>query len=48
MVGRTEVLRYSLRRRGTSMIRGMMPDRADVEAQFEEIESIIATLSPIR
>ena len=35
-------------RSGTStvMIRGMVPDRADVEAEFEEIESIIATMSP--
>jgi hypothetical protein len=32
----------------TVMIRGMVPDRADVEAQFEEIESIIATMSPVR
>ena len=32
----------------TVMIRGMVPDRADVEAQFEEIESIIATMAPVR
>jgi hypothetical protein len=32
----------------TMMIRGMVPDRADVEAQFEEIESIVATMSPAR
>ena len=32
----------------TVMIRGMVPDRADVEEQFEEIESIIATMSPVR
>ena len=34
--------------RSTVMIRGMVPDGADVEAQFEEIESIIATMSPVR
>jgi hypothetical protein len=35
---------------GTSTItlRGMVPDRADVESQFEQIESIIGTLSPDR
>lgn len=32
----------------TVMIRGMVPDRADVEAEFEEIESIISTMSPVR
>jgi hypothetical protein len=33
---------------GTSTItlRGMVPDRADVTSEFEEIESIISTLSP--
>jgi len=37
-------------RAGTSTItlRGMVPDRADVAVQFEEIESIIGTLSPDR
>jgi hypothetical protein len=35
---------------GTSTItlRGMVPDRADVAGQFEEIENIIGTLSPDR
>jgi hypothetical protein len=32
----------------TVTIRGMVPDRADVEAQFDDIESIVATLSPVR
>ncbi len=32
----------------TVTIRGMVPDRVDVEAQFEEIEAIIATMSPLR
>ena len=32
----------------TITLRGMVPDRADVEQQFEEIESIISTLSPVR
>ena len=37
-------------RAGTSTItlRGMVPDRADVDGQFEEIEGIIGTLSPDR
>lgn len=30
----------------TITLRGMVPDRADVEDQFEQIESIISTLSP--
>jgi hypothetical protein len=35
---------------GTSTItlRGMVPDRADVEGQFDQIEHIIGTLSPAR
>src|SRR4051812_655767 len=35
---------------GTSTItlRGMVPDRADVEGQFDQIEHIIGTLSPVR
>jgi len=35
---------------GTSTItlRGMLPDRADVEGQFDQIEHIIGTLSPVR
>ena len=32
----------------TITLRGMVPDRADVESQFEQIESIIETLSPDR
>jgi hypothetical protein len=32
----------------TITLRGMVPDRADVESQFEEIEEIISTLSPDR
>lgn len=32
----------------TITLRGMVPDRADVESQFEQIESIIGTLSPDR
>ena len=32
----------------TITLRGMVPDRADVEGQFEQIESIISTLSPAR
>ena len=32
----------------TITLRGMVPDRADVENQFEQIESIIGTLSPDR
>jgi hypothetical protein len=30
----------------TITLRGMVPDRADVESQFEQIESIIGTLAP--
>ena len=35
---------------GTSTItlRGMVPDRANVESEFEQIETIISTLSPDR
>jgi hypothetical protein len=32
----------------TITLRGMVPDRADVESEFEQIESIIGTLSPDR
>ena len=32
----------------TVTLRGMVPDRADVESEFEQIESIIGTLSPDR
>jgi hypothetical protein len=32
----------------TITLRGMVPDSADVEAQFEQIESIIGTLAPER
>lgn len=32
----------------TITLRGMVPDRADVEAEFEQIESIIGTLAPER
>jgi len=32
----------------TVTLRGMVPDRADVESQFEQIEGIIGTLSPDR
>jgi hypothetical protein len=32
----------------TITLRGMVPDRADVETEFEQIESIIGTLSPNR
>lgn len=32
----------------TITLRGMVPDRADVEGQFDQIESIISTLSPAR
>ncbi len=32
----------------TITLRGMVPDRADVEGQFEQIESIISTLAPAR
>lgn len=32
----------------TITLRGMVPDRADVEAQFEEIDGIIGTLAPAR
>jgi len=32
----------------TITLRGMVPDRADVEGQFDQIESIIGTLSPAR
>jgi hypothetical protein len=32
----------------TISLRGMVPDRADVEGQFEQIEGIIGTLSPDR
>jgi hypothetical protein len=30
----------------TITLRGMVPDRADVEGQFDQIEHIIGTLSP--
>jgi hypothetical protein len=30
----------------TITLRGMVPDRADVESQFDQIESIISTLAP--
>ena len=32
----------------TITLRGMVPDRADVESEFEQIESIIGTLAPER
>lgn len=32
----------------TITLRGMVPDRADVEGQFDEIEHIIGTLAPAR
>lgn len=32
----------------TVTIRGMVPDRAEIETEFEEIESIISTMSPVR
>jgi len=32
----------------TITLRGMVPDRADVEGEFEQIEGIIGTLSPDR
>ena len=32
----------------TITLRGMVPDRADVESEFEQIESIIGTLAPDR
>ena len=32
----------------TITLRGMVPDRADVESQFDEIEGIISTLAPDR
>jgi hypothetical protein len=32
----------------TITLRGMVPDRADVEGQFDQIENIISTLSPAR
>ena len=32
----------------TITLRGMVPDRADVEGQFDQIEHIIGTLSPAR
>jgi hypothetical protein len=32
----------------TITLRGMVPDRADVESQFDEIEGIISTLTPDR
>jgi hypothetical protein len=32
----------------TITLRGMVPDRADVESEFEQIENIIGTLSPDR
>jgi hypothetical protein len=32
----------------TITLRGMVPDRANVEDEFEQIEGIIATLSPDR
>ena len=32
----------------TITLRGMVPDRADVAGQFDQIESIINTLSPAR
>lgn len=32
----------------TITLRGMVPDRADVESEFEQIEGIIGTLSPDR
>jgi hypothetical protein len=31
----------------TITLRGMVPDRSDVESQFEQIESIIGTLAPV-
>lgn len=34
--------------RSTITLRGMVPDRADVESEFEQIEGIIGTLSPDR
>lgn len=34
--------------RSTITLRGMVPDRAEVEDQFEQIENIIGTLSPDR
>jgi hypothetical protein len=30
----------------TITLRGMVPDRADVDNQFDEIEGIISTLAP--
>jgi len=32
----------------TITLRGMVPDRANVESEFEQIETIISTLSPDR